>query len=85
MLNNGEKLMKREKVSGGIVNIANTLYRKPEPLGTALIMGAWNYPFDLTLNPLIGAIGAGNTVVVKPSEISRQSAEFMFNKVWFNQ
>lgn len=81
MLNNGEKLMKREKVSGGIVNIANTLYRKPEPLGTALIMGAWNYPFDSTLNPLIGAIGAGNTVVVKPSEISRQSAEFMFNKL----
>jgi aldehyde dehydrogenase (NAD+) len=40
----------------------------PEPRGVALIMGAWNYPFLLTLSPLIGAIGAGCAAVVKPSE-----------------
>ncbi|KAJ1664764.1 hypothetical protein IW140_002960 [Coemansia sp. RSA 1813] len=45
-----------------------------EPLGTVLIMGAWNYPIRLTLLPLVGAIAAGNTVVVKPSEISMHSA-----------
>ncbi len=39
-----------------------------EPLGTVLIIGPWNYPFYLTLGPLIGALAAGNTVVIKPSE-----------------
>lgn len=41
-----------------------------EPYGTVLIIGAWNFPFYLTLGPLVGAIAAGNTVVLKPSEIS---------------
>ncbi|KAJ1905447.1 hypothetical protein LPJ81_001925 [Coemansia sp. IMI 209127] len=45
-----------------------------EPLGTVLIMGAWNYPFRLTLLPVIGAIAAGNTVVLKPSEVAAHSA-----------
>ncbi|KAL6518474.1 hypothetical protein OROGR_018976 [Orobanche gracilis] len=40
----------------------------PEPLGTVLIFGSWNFPISLTLDPLIGAISAGNTVVVKPSD-----------------
>jgi aldehyde dehydrogenase (NAD+) len=39
-----------------------------EPLGTVLIIGPWNYPFYLTLGPMIGAIAAGNAMVVKPSE-----------------
>ncbi|HEX3784239.1 MAG TPA: aldehyde dehydrogenase family protein [Pseudonocardiaceae bacterium] len=39
-----------------------------EPLGTVLIIGPWNYPFYLTLGPMIGAIAAGNALVVKPSE-----------------
>lgn len=42
----------------------------PEPLGTVLIFGSWNFPISLTLDPLIGAISAGNTVVVKPSELA---------------
>ena len=57
MLKNGKNLMKDEKVSGGMMNMTNSLFRHPEPLGTVLIMGAWNYPFDLCLNPLVGAIG----------------------------
>ncbi|WFP16734.1 aldehyde dehydrogenase family protein [Citricoccus muralis] len=40
----------------------------PRPLGTVLIIAPWNYPFQLAINPLVGAIAAGNTVVVKPSE-----------------
>lgn len=40
-------------------------------------MGAWNYPFDLTLNPLAGAIGAGNTAIIKPSEVPEASAKMM--------
>lgn len=41
-----------------------------QPYGAALIIGSWNFPFDVTLGPLIDAIAAGNTVVVKPSELS---------------
>jgi aldehyde dehydrogenase (NAD+) len=48
-----------------------------EPYGTVLIIGAWNYPFYLTLGPAVGAIAAGNTVVLKPSEIAPASAHLM--------
>ncbi|MGY3790932.1 aldehyde dehydrogenase family protein [Streptomyces antibioticus] len=42
----------------------------PEPLGVCLIIAPWNYPLTLTLNPLVGALAAGNTAVVKPSELA---------------
>ncbi|KAJ7980740.1 Aldehyde dehydrogenase [Quillaja saponaria] len=42
----------------------------PEPLGVVLIISSWNFPFGLSLEPLIGAISAGNTMVLKPSELS---------------
>ncbi|MEE1650111.1 aldehyde dehydrogenase family protein [Brachybacterium sp. J144] len=42
----------------------------PEPLGTVLIIAPWNYPVNLTLGPLVAAIGAGNTVLMKPSELA---------------
>lgn len=45
-------------------------YQKPSPYGVVLIMSPWNYPFLLALNPLIDAIAAGNTVVLKPSAYS---------------
>lgn len=48
-----------------------------EPYGTVLIIGAWNYPFYLTLGPAVGAIAAGNTVVLKPSEVAEASAHLM--------
>jgi aldehyde dehydrogenase (NAD+) len=41
-----------------------------EPLGTALVIGPWNYPVVLTLSPLVAAIAAGNCVVIKPSELA---------------
>ena len=50
----------------------------PEPRGVALIMGAWNYPFLLTLSPLIGALGAGCAAVVKPSEQAPESSPSLF-------
>jgi len=81
MIKNGKKLMKKQKVSGGMMHMANSCYRHPEPLGTALIMGAWNYPFDLTVGPLCGAICAGNTAIVKPSEVSANSAELIKEKL----
>jgi len=45
-----------------------------EPYGTVLIIGAWNFPFALTLGPAVGAIAAGNTVVLKPSEVAPASS-----------
>jgi len=48
-----------------------------EPYGTVLIIGAWNYPFYLTLGPAVGAIAAGNTMVLKPSEIAQASGRLM--------
>ncbi len=48
-----------------------------EPYGTVLIIGAWNFPFVLTLGPAVGAIAAGNTVVLKPSEVAPASSALM--------
>ncbi|MCW2652566.1 MAG: aldehyde dehydrogenase [Mycobacterium sp.] len=52
-----------------------------EPYGTVLIIGAWNYPFYLTLGPAVGAIAAGNAVVLKPSEIAPASSRLMAEMV----
>ncbi|HNU76054.1 MAG TPA: aldehyde dehydrogenase family protein, partial [Deltaproteobacteria bacterium] len=46
----------------------------PEPLGVVLIISPWNYPFQLAMIPLVGAIAAGNCVVIKPSELSAHTA-----------
>nr|XP_043615498.1 aldehyde dehydrogenase family 3 member F1 [Erigeron canadensis] len=48
-----------------------------EPLGIVLIIGSWNFPISLTLDPLVGAISAGNTVVLKPSELAPKCASFL--------
>merc|ERR1719483_71037 len=49
----------------------------PEPYGVALVIGAWNYPLQLCLAPVLPAIAAGNCVVIKPSEISQATAQAM--------
>jgi aldehyde dehydrogenase (NAD+) len=48
-----------------------------EPYGTVLVIGAWNFPFALTLGPAVGAIAAGNTVLLKPSEVAPASSALM--------
>ncbi len=48
-----------------------------EPFGCVLIVGAWNYPFMLTLQPLISALAAGNTAILKPSEFAPETAELI--------
>lgn len=49
----------------------------PEPLGRVLIIAPWNYPFQLAIAPLVGAIAAGNQVVVKPSEVSAATSALL--------
>ena len=48
-----------------------------EPLGCVLIIGPWNYPFSLTLQPLVSALAAGNTAIVKPSEHAKNTSELI--------
>jgi acyl-CoA reductase-like NAD-dependent aldehyde dehydrogenase len=48
-----------------------------DPYGVVLIIGAWNYPLQLTMLPVSGAIAAGNCVIIKPSEVSTASAQLM--------
>lgn len=57
-----------------LLTMLDEAYIQPEPLGVALIIGAWNFPFLLHIQPLIGAIAAGNAVIIKPSELSENTA-----------
>ncbi len=50
---------------------------KPEPLGTVMIIGAWNYPVMVTLAPMVGALAAGNCVLLKPSEVSAATSRLL--------
>ncbi|XP_056296591.1 aldehyde dehydrogenase, dimeric NADP-preferring-like isoform X2 [Pseudoliparis swirei] len=61
-------------VERSLFTISDEVYVQPEPLGVVLIIGAWNYPWAVTLQPLVGAIAAGNAAVVKPSELSEHSS-----------
>ncbi len=57
-----------------LTNFPASSYTVNEPLGTVFIIAPWNYPFQLLLAPLIGAISAGNTAILKPSEISEATS-----------
>jgi len=69
-----KKWMKPDRVTTPLVHFPSTSRVYKEPLGVNLIIGPWNYPFQLLLAPLIGAIAAGNTIVLKPSELTPNTA-----------
>jgi len=69
-IQNLEQWMKPERVNPDLINKSNTCEIISDPLGLVLIIGAWNYPIQLTLLPIVGAIAAGNCVILKPSELS---------------
>jgi aldehyde dehydrogenase (NAD+) len=62
--------MKIKKVKTPSFQLFTTSHIQPEPKGQVLIIGPFNYPFQLVIEPLIGAIAAGNTVMIKPSEFT---------------
>lgn len=68
---------RKQKVKTNFVNFPGSSYIIPEPLGVCLVIGAWNYPYLLSLAPLIAALSAGNTIVLKPSEIPSHTAAAM--------
>ena len=71
------KWARTKPVSTGILNFPASSYIIPEPLGVCLVIGAWNYPYQLSFAPVIAAIAAGNTVVLKPSELPSNTAAAM--------
>lgn len=72
-----KKWCKGNRVSTPIIAMPSRSYIKPEPLGSVLIIGAWNYPLQLILAPLVAVIAAGNCAVVKPSELANATAEIL--------
>ncbi len=62
--------MKQESVRTNLLNFPSKSFIVSEPLGVVLIISPWNYPFNLLMTPLVGAIAAGNCVVMKPSELA---------------
>ncbi|MEJ1242275.1 aldehyde dehydrogenase [Chryseolinea sp. T2] len=65
---------KSKRVTTHMANLPGASYIMPEPLGTCLIIGAWNYPINLNLVPTIAALAAGNTVILKPSELAAHTS-----------
>ena len=63
-----DKWCKPQRVKTNLLNFPSSSFIQYEPLGVVLIIAPWNYPFQLLFTPLIGAIAAGNCVVLKPSE-----------------
>nr|WP_315906581.1 aldehyde dehydrogenase [Priestia koreensis] len=72
-----KKWMAPEKVKTAKTHIGSKGYKIAEPYGVTLIIAPWNYPFQLQLSPLVGAIAAGNTAILKPSELTPHTSHLM--------
>lgn len=72
-----EGWMKRESVKTNLLNLPSKSFIMAEPLGVVLIISPWNYPLQLLLTPLVGAMAAGNCVVLKSSEFAPATSEVM--------
>ncbi|GFY10470.1 aldehyde dehydrogenase family 3 member A2 [Trichonephila clavipes] len=59
------------------ITILDETFVQPEPYGVVLVLGAWNYPIQLSFCPMVGAITAGNSCILKPSELAPKCAELM--------
>lgn len=68
---------KPKKVRAAALNFPSRDYIYSEPYGQVLVIAPWNYPFQLAIAPIISAIAAGNTVVLKPSELTSHTAQLI--------
>ena len=75
MLKNLRRWNRTERVRTPLVNRPGSSRRIPEPLGTVLVIAPWNYPVQLLMVPAAGAVAAGNTVVMKPSEVTAATSD----------
>jgi len=69
-----KKWMRPRRVRTNILNFPSSSFIYPEPRGVTLIIGPWNYPFQLLMIPLVGSMAAGNCTVLKPSEMAVHTA-----------
>ncbi|MEQ1624782.1 MAG: aldehyde dehydrogenase family protein, partial [Sediminibacterium sp.] len=76
-ISNLEAWLEPTPVATNLLNLPSSSRIEKEPLGVVLIIGPWNYPFQLLFTPLIGAIAAGNCVVLKPSEFASATEQVM--------
>lgn len=74
---NLSSLAKPKKITTNLVNLPASSHIVYEPLGNTLVIGAWNYPYQLTLAPVIAAVAAGNTCIIKPSELPANTMKAM--------
>lgn len=77
LLHNLDEWTSPEKPDKPLVNALDDVYVFNDPYGVVLVLGAWNYPIQLTLVPVAAAIAAGNCVIIKPSEIAKNATRFM--------
>ena len=77
IIKNLKKWTEPRKVSTPLVSLPGSSYRIPQPLGVVLVIAPWNYPIQLLLIPVAGAIAAGNAVVMKPSEVSSATSALL--------
>ena len=76
-LKNINKWSSKKRISSSLINFLSSDYILPEPYGTILNISPWNYPFQLAISPIIGAVSAGNTVILKPSEYSKSTSKLL--------
>ncbi|KAL1497377.1 hypothetical protein ABEB36_008358 [Hypothenemus hampei] len=72
-----EEWMRPEIPQKPLLNFLDKLRICSDPFGVVLVMGAWNYPVNLTLSPALGAIAAGNCCIIKPSDVSTHTSQFL--------
>ena len=81
MLRHVRRFAREKTVMTPLAQFASRSFQKPAPYGVALVMSPWNYPFMLALDPLVDAIAAGNTVVLKPSAYSPATSQLLKNLI----
>jgi acyl-CoA reductase-like NAD-dependent aldehyde dehydrogenase len=67
--------MKKKRVKSPFLQFPARSYIVPEPLGVVLVISPWNYPFQLLISPVVGALAAGNTAILKPSEAAQSTSK----------
>lgn len=76
-IKNVGKWAKRRRQPTNLLNQPGRSYIVPEPLGVSLVIGAWNFPYNLSLTPVVGSMVAGNTTILKPSELPAETSRVM--------
>ncbi len=77
MLKHMSRFAREKRVRTPLAQFCSRSYKKPSPYGVTLIMSPWNYPFLLTMEPLVDALTAGNTAILKPSAYSPHTSALM--------